>query len=289
MKITRMLEGGGSSAARDLLESARVDEPPRSAFARTAASIGVAGAGMALSSAVHGATASGAIASTAKAGVISTMVIAKWVLIGAVTGGAFVTTAVFVATPPRNPAPAVVQAPRPIANDPPPAPAPPAKAPPLPEPLTESPPAVQRTAEPRALESAPSQEPRTLIPPALPPPSSIPTSPLDQGSLLRDEVAMIDAARAALGSHDSSTALSILNRYDARVRTHVLDREARLLRIDALVQSGDRAMAARLAQAYLNDFRTTRTPRVCEPSRRALAEPRREGSILPHRDMIALR
>ena len=121
-EITRMLEGGGSSAARDLLESARVDEPPRSAFARTAASIGVAGAGMALSSAVHGATASGAIASTAKAGVVSTMVIAKWVLIGAVTGGAFVTTAVFVATPPRNPAPAVVQAPRPIANDPPPGP-----------------------------------------------------------------------------------------------------------------------------------------------------------------------
>ena len=65
---------------------------------------------------------------------------------------------------------------------------------------------------------------------------------------------MIDAARAALGSHDSSTALSILNRYDAHVRTHVLDREARLLRIDALVQSGDRASAARLAQAYFNDL-----------------------------------
>jgi len=255
MKITRMLEGGGSSEARDLLESARVDAPSKSAFARTAASIGVVGAGMVLSGAVHGATASGAtaVASTAKAGVTSTLVIAKWFLIGAVTGSAF-STAAYVAMPPRNTAPAAVQAPTTITNISPPVPAPRPKAPPLPEPLTDPPPAVQRPPEARAMESAPSQEPRSVILPALPSTSTIAPPSADQGSLLRDEVAMIDAARAALESRESSTALSILNRYDTRVRTHVLDREARLLRIDALVQSGDRASAARLAQDYLNDL-----------------------------------
>jgi hypothetical protein len=256
MTIKRMLDGGGSSAARELLESALFDEPSQRALARTATSIGVAGAALTLSSAAKGAAMTGAstaVAGSAPAGV-TTLLVAKWLLIGAVSGSA-VSTAAVVATSPRSKAPAAVaaiEARATVAGDAP--PMPPRVAPRAPEPPALSPPAAAQPApQTRTLESAPTPEVRTETLPALPATSSVAPSPADQGSVLRDEVAMIDAVRAALASHDAATALSVLNRYDALVKTHVLDREARLLRIDALVQSGDRASAARLAQIYLNE------------------------------------
>jgi hypothetical protein len=267
MKITRMLDGGGSSAARDLLASALVDQPPASAFARTAVSMGVAGAGTAISGAVHGATAgatSTALASGAPGAAGGTLVVAKWLLIGALAGGV-VSSAAVVATPPRVEAPAPAPA-RAVATHDTAAASPLPTRAPLPPAARETidlSPTAQRMPEARAVavspaakppEPVPSQEPRTATSTAAEGTApTVPASP-DRSNPLREEVAMIDAARTALVARDSTTALSILNRYQADVSTHVLDREARLLRIDALSQSGDRVGAARLAQIYLNDF-----------------------------------
>jgi hypothetical protein len=65
------------------------------------------------------------------------------------------------------------------------------------------------------------------------------------------EAMRIDAARRALGNGDFRRALGELDGYERSKRIGVLDREAELLRIRALVLSGDAARATALAQAYL--------------------------------------
>lgn len=65
---------------------------------------------------------------------------------------------------------------------------------------------------------------------------------------------MIDSARRAVSAADPRGALDALDAYDEKQQTGVLDREARLLRIDALALAGDRAAAIRLASAYMKDF-----------------------------------
>lgn len=75
----------------------------------------------------------------------------------------------------------------------------------------------------------------------------------EHSKLLRD-VALLDRARSALRAGNAARALTELNRYDAERETHILDREAQLLRIEALVQSGNRKQASELARAYLAAF-----------------------------------
>jgi hypothetical protein len=122
--------------------------------------------------------------------------------------------------------------------------------------------AVPRFSE---LESAEARAPRPVLS-ADPPPSraangasfaarerlpirALEASPSD-GSLAR-EVAQIDAARRALASGDAQAALSALDEYARLDRTRTLDREAQILRIDALVALNQRASALALARAYL--------------------------------------
>jgi outer membrane protein assembly factor BamD (BamD/ComL family) len=75
-------------------------------------------------------------------------------------------------------------------------------------------------------------------------------------------VQSIDAARAALSAGDASGALAELDRYDHVVETHVLDREAAVLRIEALLRRGDderaRALFDRYAARYPGDPHVTR-------------------------------
>lgn len=68
---------------------------------------------------------------------------------------------------------------------------------------------------------------------------------------LRHEVALIDAARRALAARDSAEALRLLEAYATADRTFTLDREADLLRIDALAQGGRKARARTLAKQYI--------------------------------------
>jgi hypothetical protein len=77
---------------------------------------------------------------------------------------------------------------------------------------------------------------------------------LREGPGLAGEVANIDAARRALAAGDARTALQQLEHYYGRARTGTLDREAQLLRIDALLRAGQTAPAHQLAEQYLASY-----------------------------------
>lgn len=97
--------------------------------------------------------------------------------------------------------------------------------------------------EPQSIEAAP-QRPAALPPvleaaaltPALPVPVTpdVETLPAPAaGSQLRDEIALLDAARAAIQRGNRKRALQALNEYRERFPTGILERESRLLRRQA--------------------------------------------------------
>ncbi len=68
------------------------------------------------------------------------------------------------------------------------------------------------------------------------------------------EVSLIDEARRALAVGDAPRAEATLDAYAALARTGTLDREAQILRVEALVASGQRAAAVVLARSYLQAY-----------------------------------
>jgi hypothetical protein len=94
-----------------------------------------------------------------------------------------------------------------------------------------------------AAQPSPPQNPVPELP-------SVAVLPRAGGTLAR-EVALIDAARQALNAGAPPRALAELERYERERVTGTLDREALLIRIDALALSGQRAQAASLARDYL--------------------------------------
>jgi hypothetical protein len=146
--------------------------------------------------------------------------------------------------------------------------APPLESPPtvaLVAPALESPPTVALVAPP--LESPPTVEaaahltglpsPRPLAGDALP--TSYPTSSggrqAESGgptaSTLHAEIDLLNAARMALSAGDRPRALELLERFETQFPEGVLRPEAAILRLEALVASGDRPAAARVARAFL--------------------------------------
>jgi hypothetical protein len=80
--------------------------------------------------------------------------------------------------------------------------------------------------------------------------TSIPTpTPTGDDSLSR-EIAALDTARAALRSHNPMAALSALDAYARAFPRGALGPEATVLRIEALVDAGDRASANTLADQF---------------------------------------
>jgi hypothetical protein len=67
---------------------------------------------------------------------------------------------------------------------------------------------------------------------------------------LSDEVAALQVARSALADRDPNAALAALDRYKSRFSSGRLGPEATVLRIEALVQRGDRAQATSLADRF---------------------------------------
>jgi outer membrane protein assembly factor BamD (BamD/ComL family) len=67
---------------------------------------------------------------------------------------------------------------------------------------------------------------------------------------LSDEVAALQVARAALADHDAGAALAALDRYKSRFGSGRLSPEATVLRIQALVEHGDRGQALALADRF---------------------------------------
>lgn len=232
--MKRLIEEGGSRLEVDLLRAAQVENPPDGAARRTLVALGVGGAVLSGSSAVASA-ATGA----AK---VTLPVLAKWIGIGMVGGvvvvGAVHGVAVYPSPAPPPPVAAAVaeRSPRPAAlpaaahtaqND---------VAPVVEAPAIESLPAA-RAAEP----------PRSNVEPH----AGAPAAPAAGAASLAPEIAMIDAARRAVASNDPNDALAVLDRYANEFPRGRFVPEATYLRIQALVQRGDRAAAAALGRRYL--------------------------------------
>jgi len=101
--------------------------------------------------------------------------------------------------------------------------------------------------------AATAHEPRGPVPPTS---SALPAErPAAEGTgALRDEIALIDGARAALAAGSSNQALSLLERYRARHPHGMLLPEALAMRIEAIDRGGDHARARSLASAFLAQY-----------------------------------
>jgi hypothetical protein len=246
-----LVESSSSERARQLLRAARADGPRSGAAGRALSALGVAG------TAATAAGVAGASVGASGAGVVAgsaaslPMIAAKWLLVGTLSGLALASSATFVFSkhePARTPTPQLV-APR---ESPPTGAANAARA----ETDSASADAAPQAAAVKAPKTTASVVASTGAA-ATPEPFAAPSqgafeSP-EQSKLLRD-VALLDDARRALKAGDTARALTLITRYDTERQTHVLDREAQLLRIDVLVARGEHARARDVARAYLAAF-----------------------------------
>jgi len=138
-----------------------------------------------------------------------------------------------------------------------------AAAPPVPQPSPPTePPRARSTPERHAITKAPMAVPSTTAPsapvpsapappiaaPAIPAPSS---TAAERPSTFREELALVITARSTLEEHDLASCIRAVDRYDARFPSGVFAQEISVLRIEALVASGERARAVALAQQFL--------------------------------------
>jgi hypothetical protein len=257
-----LIDSSSSDRARELLRAARADRPRSTAAQRTLAALGVAGTTTAVATAALGSAAVPAGSALGVGGALSLPAIAaKWVLVGTLSGLALASGAT-LAFSKREAAPAAhavpftpsakqsriipVAAPA-HATDELPAPSEPEAEPAPVEPLHEA-----AAAAPRVAPAASAGKVEAERTPFTAPSQAAFDAP-EQSRLLRD-IALLDAARRALKSGNAAQASALLSRYDTDRQTHVLDREAQLLRIDVLVAQGQRQRAKVLAEAYLSSF-----------------------------------
>ena len=89
---------------------------------------------------------------------------------------------------------------------------------------------------------------------------------------LRDEISLIDGARAALGAGSPAEALALLDRYRARHPRGMLLPEALAMRIEAIDRSGDHERARALARSFVAEHPHSplapRLARLAAPQRR---------------------
>ena len=222
-----------NARTRALLQAGRRDAPPSDFSERLLTGLGVAGIATSVtipaSASASSAAVSGA-ASTSSGTAGAVLAVSKWVAVG-VLGGGILAGGVDLALSPQ-PALPVAGVARPNPE--------PAGAPPR-QPLREN--AVAVTPQPAPVTSV---EPVDVAPVAAAPARAS----ANPGQLGR-EVALIDRARQALGAGDAARASKELDSFDRSEKTGVLEREARILRIDALSAQGQTSRARLLAEQYL--------------------------------------
>lgn len=287
----RWLDSAPNPRIRELLRTGLRDEPDAHALPRTAAALGLSAATTVASSAAAAivagnaaqagaslsatgaATASvgGALAATTTGGTTALFAIGKWLAVGFVSGGiasAGVTVAQKIGSAERSTTLAAatqrVQASDVLRSSP-------------RTPSSRSAGAELPGSGASVETLAPSRESGWLDavgerPPApassgkseLAPRAPAPATSESRGALAA-EIAWIDAARRALAAGDAAGALSQLDAYERTRSLGVLDREAALLRIDALQRQGELARARAVAARYLNTFpEDPRAPRLRE-------------------------
>jgi hypothetical protein len=250
----RLLESSRNPRSRELLRAGLRERPRSSALRSTALAVGVS------SSVVAASTTATAAASgvTTLAAPNLAMVAAKWLAIGTLGGLGLAGTATIATEFATSREPAPSRAPQKLA------------APPTTNhsATAESPNVAIAPTTWRADSSRDRDSPVAPVPPPKSPasrkesrapvspvaPSAPASASLPAAQSLSREIALIDGARRSLGSGDAGGSLRQLDEYAALPRTGTLDREAQLLRIDALTQSGQRAAALALAERYLASF-----------------------------------
>jgi hypothetical protein len=251
-----LVDSSSSDRARLLLRTARADGPRPGAAGRALTALGVAGTA---------ATAAGAAGATAAAassqlgaglGAASLpMIAAKWLLVGTLGGIALASGATVVFSD-HQAKPLVAKQQPAIPHESPVTPAANGDARPFVEGSsaeTAKEPAVVKPAKPSASVIGSASTGDEATPAPFTAPSQAAFASPEQSKLLRD-VALLDDARHALKAGDTARALTLIGRYDTERQTHILDREAQLLRIDVLLARGEQARARVLAQAYLAAF-----------------------------------
>ncbi|MGK3990129.1 hypothetical protein WME99_44205 [Sorangium sp. So ce136] len=227
---------------RTLLRSWKHEAPSSAARARALAIAGLA-AGTSAAPPADAATAP-APAPAPKAALGKLLAIAKWSL-GTAIGVGLLGAGVALLRPPAPPAAAPSSEP-PAASALPVAPAPVAPAPTPSGPVTSAPLPLQTSALPGPPPAAVASPPRSTT--AASRARSAPVAPADA---LREQVALIDRARDALGAGDAAGCLSELDAYDRRFPRSAMGEEATVLRIEALIRLGARARAADLGRRFL--------------------------------------
>jgi hypothetical protein len=292
----RLLDTSSNDALRSLLDSSLDDGPGPNALPKVAAALGLASAtatvsGFAVASAgAQTLTAKGAVAAkgaaTAKAAALagagapaaaaasagtagllgggSAVALGKTLLVSMLSAGALSVGAVAVHEYVRPSAPGAAHVERaPVVSRSSQQPSPgfqasqrvrASQAPVTPMPAVVAQPPAGAAAPAVAAQPSPANAGR--------PASASPAAPQRAGVLAR-EVRQIDAARQALESKDSAGALAALDSYERSRVVGLLDREALLLKIEALSQQQDLEQAKALARQYLERFPTdTHAPRL---------------------------
>ena len=211
----RLTVVGATDLERTLLQAARNERPSPELTARMAAGLGIS-VGAALTTA----------AAPAAAAKTTLSVWTAWVSAGALAVA--VTAGVVGVQMVRAPAQAPVKA------------APPVAAPAITPPVAEAPRAPSVVAVPVARVEKIRRRPIAAAAPVAAPASD-----------LRDQIALIDAARAAVKTGSSERALVLLRRYDASYPGGAFEPESLALRIEALEQDGRHAEARTLARDFL--------------------------------------
>ena len=253
-----------------LLDSAFLDEPPRRSLRRTAAFLGVSeAAAAALASSSASAATAGIVgtgagtlsAGAASGGKAALLVALKWLGAGALVGATTAGGIDYLSTdaPPsgRAATPTVVS--RGTATE---------SVKPTPKPVAAEPAPVERQAEeqetPTARDSVLKGRAASAPAPAAAVESSVRETPGLDGEIRR-----LDRARAALSRGSAEGALAELAAYESERKTAVLEREALVLRVDALLAQGNREGARSLARSYVtahpDDPHARRLRKLLEP------------------------
>jgi hypothetical protein len=219
----RLLAGDATDFERRVLDSALEKRPSAAASARIAKALGVT------VTTVGTAAAAKALAAqaTSKATVAAAATTWPWIsagLVGLAVAGAVVGTRLRHATPPEVfPSPVAVTAPV-------------------------APPPPRAAIAPVAEVTDPAAGPAKLIHRSHAP---------AMASDLREEIAVVDSARAALSSGDAARALEVLRRYQAKYASGSFRPEATAIRIEALVKLGRQSEARTLAARFVAEQRGT--------------------------------
>jgi hypothetical protein len=239
----RLLDGGATEFERRILEAAAGNKPSPETSARMARALGVTATGI---GAVAVGTKLASDAAVAKATTAAgTTVLWPWVsagVLGLVIAGAVVGTRAWQAAP------------------------------------TEARPALTPVTTPALLDPAPSAPPNGALGQSLPAgPSVTSTSEHAVTRDLRDQIALIDAARTALSSGAGRRALEILRRYQDGYPAGSFRPEAAALKVEALVKLGREAEARALAERFVAEHRGSllaeRVAKLAGLGSRARAEP----------------